>query len=342
MNSNHRALLERILPVQSTTGRCEAMITAVLAALPPGVLVSEDPASLGNIYVTKGDPLADSVPCVVAHLDTVHELLPKDHVLTPLVSPCGDFVTGFDWQGLEQVGIGGDDKCGIVAALALLHDPDIVNLKAAFFVDEEAGCLGSAQACVEFFANARFILQADRRGGGDFVPDISGPLSSPEFQAAVAPLLESHGFQRIDFGSLTDVMTLRDLGVGVSVANFSAGYYHPHTAREFIYLPDLDNVIDLFRDICLTLTRTYAFTAAPSASWWSFPQAKSRCRYPLPEENIGWQPLESRFSGIPHRYLSLAEALEAQGYRADDIDYIFDTYGAQGLRDELASFDCLD
>jgi hypothetical protein len=148
---------------------------------------------------------------------------------------------------MEQTGIGGDDKCGIYAALHCLSS--LPCCKVTLFVDEEVGCIGSYTADISFFSDCRFILQADRRGNSDFVTDICGPLSSPAFLAAVSPIICKHGYKPCS-GAMSDVMALAENNVGVSVANMSAGYYNPHEACEYINLVDLANVTAMMLEIC--------------------------------------------------------------------------------------------
>lgn len=197
---------------------------------------------LGNIYLTKGRTAV--YPCVVAHLDTVHAITGEP--ITPII--IGDRVTGMHASTMQQTGIGGDDKCGIFAALEVMGK--LPACKAAFFVDEEVGCLGSSDADMTFFADCSFVLQADRRGSSDFVTSIGGrPLSSAEWLAAVAPLVKAHGYSHCA-GAMTDIEALRDAGVGICAANLSAGYHNPHSDGEWISLSQLDNVARLMLAIC--------------------------------------------------------------------------------------------
>lgn len=208
-----------------------------------------------NLYAVKGS--AEVYPCVVCHIDTVHHI--EKGGIYP-VEIDGN-VTGINPLTMEQTGIGGDDKCGIWAALHCLEA--IPACKAVFFVDEERGCIGSGNCNMTFFDDCRFILQADRRGNEDFVDKISGgPLASSEFLNAVAPIIEQAGYKR-HTGMMTDVMKLRDNKVGISAANMSAGYYNPHLDSEFISLTDLDDACLLMENICRELTAVFPFVYTP-------------------------------------------------------------------------------
>lgn len=250
------SLLHSILAIESESGDCTAMAEFLTTYYQDqGWLVASD--DMNNLYVTKGD--SDSYPCIVAHIDTVHAIT-GDGIAPVYI---GDNVTGINPATMEQTGIGGDDKCGIYAALHCLAN--LPACKAAFFIDEEVGCIGSGAAEMSFFKDCRFIIQADRRGNADFVTDISGPLSSPRFQRDVAPLLAVHGF-KASHGAMSDVMALRDGECGISCANISAGYYNPHQPNEYINLPDLAKTCGLMLDICRTLCRVYRFTPTKRAN----------------------------------------------------------------------------
>jgi hypothetical protein len=141
--------------------------------------------------------------------------------------------------------------------------------KAAFFVDEEVGCHGSGAADIGFFSDCRFILQADRRGGSDWVTNISGPLGSDAFQKAVKPFLKAYGYAPTS-GAMSDVMALRDGMVGISCANMSAGYHNPHQPSEWISVPQLENCVSMIIAICLGLKETFPFQYEACPPAWSF------------------------------------------------------------------------
>lgn len=204
-----------------------------------------DQDAIGNIYITKGS--AEVYPCIVAHLDTVHAITGEP--IVPVV--INGKVTGMHASTMQQTGIGGDDKCGLYAALEIMGK--LSACKVALFVDEEVGCLGSSDADMSFFADCAFVLQADRRGSSDFVTSISGrPLASAAWLEAIAPLVKAHGYSPCS-GAMTDVQALRDNpDFGLSCCNLSAGYHNPHQDNEYIVLSELDNVTKLMLAICRT------------------------------------------------------------------------------------------
>jgi hypothetical protein len=190
----------------------------------------------GNIYITKGE--ADSYPCVVAHMDTVHRI----HAGFTVVR-VGDNLTGFNRWTMEQSGIGGDDKVGVFIALEMLRQHEVIKL--AFFRDEEVGCHGSYKAKVDFFHDCNIVLQCDRKGNSDFVIKAGGTeLSSEAFQADAGIILSAHGYKTAH-GMMTDVMALKELGIACSMANISCGYYNPHMDDEYVNISDVENCMNM-------------------------------------------------------------------------------------------------
>jgi tripeptide aminopeptidase len=260
---NHH-LLFQILEIQSESRDCIDM-QAFLWEYAESRQWEVDCDDVGNIYITKG--MAVHFPCVVAHMDTVHSIQPMGDAnqIVPVIVH-GNKITGINPSNMRQTGIGGDDKCGIYAALEALNHLEAC--KVAFFVDEEIGCVGSYQCNLDFFSDVRFILQADRRGKSDFVNNIWGPISSEKFCDDVLPYLAKYNFHLED-GMMTDVQALRDRNVGVSCANISAGYYNPHQDHEYIDIHDLTNTTNLMLQLCEELQEVYPFTAPKRDRWGS-------------------------------------------------------------------------
>lgn len=211
---------------------------------------------LWNLYVVKGEGTSETYPCAVAHTDTVHSFVKGG--IHPVV--IDGKITGINPLSMRQTGIGGDDKCGIWAALHCLTVLPVC--KAAFFVDEESGARGSGGCHLEFFKDCRYILQADRRGNDDFVTDINGRLSSDAFLDAVLPIAKRFGYTK-SYGAFTDVMKLRNRDVGISVANMSAGYHNPHSDGEYIVVAELEAVAVMMQTIFTEVVDVFPFTYEP-------------------------------------------------------------------------------
>jgi acetylornithine deacetylase/succinyl-diaminopimelate desuccinylase-like protein len=248
-------LIEAVFSVEAESYDCEAQAENVaLLADARGWDVERD--EIGNVIVSHGT--ADVRPVLVAHLDTVHDI--TGHLT---LHRLGRRLYAMDADDCAQIGVGGDDKCGIVAAIAVAEK--LPAFRLLFVVDEEVGCHGSRQIDLAHVADASLILQADRRGGSDFVHRIGSlDLQSVEFRAAAKPLLKARGYSP-SVGMMTDVEALVDRGAGVCAANLSAGYYNPHTSREYVDLDQLDNCAALMLAICQQLgTRRWALPPRPA------------------------------------------------------------------------------
>jgi hypothetical protein len=128
-------------------------------------------------------------------------------------------------------------------------------VKCAFFVEEEIGCGGSSVANFEWFNDCRFVLQCDRRNGNDLITQASWTeLCSEDF-------LQATNYQAFGYvpttGMLTDVLTLKESGVNVSMLNISCGYYEPHTDREVTIFEELENCRDFVFNIIENCTDVY-------------------------------------------------------------------------------------
>ena len=201
----------------------------------------------GNIYITKGT--SNDYPCIVAHLDQVQEHHPTDFIAIET----RDLIFGYSPKERKFCGLGADDKNGIWLALKCLQRFD--EIKVAFFVGEEVGCIGSSKAKMDFFEDCRFVIQPDRRGSKDLVTSISGlSLCSDEFIRDIHP--EMFGYTETD-GLMTDIEQLKEQGLNVSCINLSCGYYEPHTDNEFTDKNDLMKCLDFIEHIITICTKVY-------------------------------------------------------------------------------------
>lgn len=189
----------------------------------------------GNVYATKG--AAEYFPCVVAHIDTVHQLeeftVHEDNYILTAINKNG-----------EQTGIGGDDKAGVFVCLELLDRFD--NIKAAFFVSEEVGCLGSYLSDSNFFQNVGYAIQFDAPFN-NWVSHYSDGIKlfsiESEFFQKINPIFEEFlpNYKVSSLGNhpYTDVSALKAL-YDFSCLNYSVGYYNMHTSIEYVSIHDVD------------------------------------------------------------------------------------------------------
>lgn len=200
----------------------------------------------GNMLITKGK--ADTYPCVISHMDTVHNFEEGFEIYH--MKDDKDKWIAQDKNG-HRAGIGGDDKCGVFTCLYFLETmPDI---KVAFFSREETGCCGSKAVDHSFFKNCRYIIQPDRKGGHDFIKSYAGKTTiSDAFSSEIGKIKKKYGYKN-DIGTVTDCMKLWDHKVGVSCCNVSAGYYRPHSINEYISVKEVWNCIKFIEETIYTL-----------------------------------------------------------------------------------------
>jgi putative aminopeptidase FrvX len=242
-------LLKELYKIYSPTGREKGMRKFIIQWVKDhcrNTMIAKD--QKGNLYITKGK--ANNFPALCAHMDQVQKHRAPDFA----VYQAEDMLFGYSKQYKEYQGLGADDKNGIWVCLKCLEKYDA--LKVAFFVEEEAGCVGSQKAVMSFFDDCRYVLQIDRKNGGDFITTIGGwtPLCSKEFIEAVQPL--KFGYHE-EVGLMTDVESLKENGLKVSAANISCGYYNPHTDTEFTLYSELENCLHFVEHIIETCQDTY-------------------------------------------------------------------------------------
>ena len=260
-------LLKKLYSIHSPSGREKKMRKFILnyCRQIPDTVVTTD--HVGNVYVCRGtsqktdtDPSSQKFyPCVVSHIDQVQTVHSHDFVALDN----NGVILGWSPSKREQQGLGADDKNGIWIALQCLTM--YPTMKAAFFVGEEVGCVGSSQCNMQFFEDCGYVLQCDRRGHADLITEIGGTtLCSQEFVDAITP--SAYGYAPTH-GAMTDVEELKGRGLGVCCCNMSCGYYHPHTDHELTDINDLSNCFAFVRHIIETLGETRWESAAPVDEW---------------------------------------------------------------------------
>lgn len=179
--------------------------------------------SYGNITVTSSSK--KEVPAFCCHLDTVH----KD---APAITCIDNNVL----VSFNEHGVGGDDKCGIVACLELLQK---VPCKVIFFRDEESGCRGSSDYNTSSLKDNLYLIEIDRKGAKDLIFNSGGhELCSDQFKTAIKAVFSDYKAAR---GSCTDVNVLGK--ANINMMNVSCGYYNPHSPKEYVVLSDLEKTI---------------------------------------------------------------------------------------------------
>jgi di/tripeptidase len=215
----------------------------------------------GNIFVTKGE--AKNYPILVSHTDTVFGQYSKSY--EPILINNKTFI-GFNNITGELEGLGADDKNGIWICLCALRNFPI--LKCAFFVGEEIGGIGSINCDMNFFSNAKYIIQCDRRGNSDCVTEINGTkIASNQF---IKDLNLKHNNYREKRGLFTDVYNLVQRKVNVSCINLSCGYYDPHTPNEHTIVKDLYKCYNFVSYILNNCTNVYSHTCKKDYQFYQY------------------------------------------------------------------------
>lgn len=267
--------------------------------------------NIGNLYVVKGE--SDTYPCIVAHMDQVQ----KEHSHDFQVVETKDVLFGFSLKNVELQGLGADDKNGIWIALKCLKKYPI--MKCAFFVGEEIGCIGSSKCDMTFFTNCRYVLQCDRRGGNDLIPNVGGwtELCSKEFLEAIG--YDAFGFKTTT-GMMTDVEALKNRGLAVSSLNISVAYYRPHTDEEFTVKSELRNTLAFVEHIIETCLDVY-----PHEEELGY-YGKMGTLYDDSDYDELWDQMANYLSYFPEA--TLTEALEEfsglGGYKQDQVEMVYE------------------
>ena len=207
-----------------------------------------------NVYITKGD--AEFLPCVAAHIDTVHRSAPA------CIVQHGGLLVGFDESG-RRTGIGGDDKAGVFICLELLERFD--NIAVALFAAEEVGCVGARNADPKFFERVGCVIEFDCPGRG-LVSYTSGGMrlfqNDGEFITTALPVMCRHGALQWQHHPFSDVKAIGGR-FGLSCLNVSAGYYNWHRHDEFVKLADVEHALAFGTDLVRALGhRRYEFDSS--------------------------------------------------------------------------------
>lgn len=226
-----------------------------------------------NVYAVKRDEsLPDDTyyPCVVCHTDTVHNIDTINVFEEQLPNSSGELKLSLKAYNdkNEPTGIGGDDKCGVFACLQLLKE--LPHIKAAFFVSEETGCIGSSKSDYNFFIDVGYCIQFDAPENWMVTEYCFGTnlfnRDSNFFTTCDNILKESMG-EKLTYmrHPYTDVFMLRQK-YEIECTNISIGYYKYHTKNEYVVVEDVFNGIDIGRKMIKDLGYN-RFTSKPSVKY---------------------------------------------------------------------------
>ena len=228
-----KEFIRDVMSIPSCSGREEMMKAYIKQfARVRGITFKED--LKGNLYLTKGKPTKEDgyYPCLINHMDTVQQKhLPyiENHKRLE-IQECenGSGQTKFFVDGM---GIGADDKSGCAIALALLDQLPVA--KAAFFVEEEWGMVGSKQLDRDWFDDVGFCLSFDSpgRNRSSRKCDREQLYSDPFFNRILKPICDRHGITRFNDELFTDVVQIRQK-TPIMCYNVGNGGYNAHNYDE--------------------------------------------------------------------------------------------------------------
>lgn len=234
-------ILKQLYKISSKSGMEDRIKSFVLGSV-NDVDLKVDTDDIGNLFITKG--IADTYPCVAAHLDEIHNPCEREIVIE------GDkiFTVNRLWN---RVGCGADDKNGLWVIINLLHSEPI--LKVALFVQEERTsdiprCRGARACDLSFFSDVKFVLECDRKGCSDVVYIGKGETLLCERDFIPQNLLDYYGYEMVR-GGKTDVVELKMRGLEIPMCNIGCGYYDAHKNSEYIMFSELQNCLSFVRDI---------------------------------------------------------------------------------------------
>lgn len=174
---------------------------------------------------------------LVAHLDTVHDLLP----------------TTVYYDAVKEAfycdeGIGGDDRCGVYMIFEVLKR---FNCSVLFCEDEEIGMVGATKFTQTDLAKKlaedsafNYIIEFDRKGSNDAV---FYDCDNDEFEKFI-----TKEFYKSSWGSFSDISVLAPF-LKCAAVNLSCGYYNAHTKKEYVIIPEMEASIEA---ACKILERT--------------------------------------------------------------------------------------
>lgn len=234
------------LSIQSNSQNEHAMVAYIIMEL-QSIDCTWYIDEVGNIIVYKGQ---SPYPCICSHMDTVHKF--HDNFKIKANYKYG-FTKLYATSYGKQVGIGGDDKCGVFACLTILKEVD--NVMVVFFTQEESGTIGADGIDRLVFNEVQYLIEVDRCHGKDWINSYFGSYTTSfDFELDCEPVLNKHGYKE-ELGTYTDVMMLVD-DVELCAVNISCGYYHQHSDMEYINLEEFRDSILFLLDLidCLGTT----------------------------------------------------------------------------------------
>lgn len=244
----NKDFIYELMSVPTHSGSEYRMVTfIVLWARKHGIKYEFD--DYGNLYLTKGEIKEyEYYPCVTAHLDSVQtkqklyaQAGQELEVKTRIVSNKHEIY-------VDGMGIGGDDKAGILIGLSMFSHVD--KLKACFFLEEETGCKGSSKLNTEWFKDVGYVIGYDSPDLNRAAWACSGVklFNADFFKNHIQEICKKHGLTDFRSEPFTDVKLIREK-TNIICMNFGSGYYNAHASNEYCIIEDMDTACRMGHDI---------------------------------------------------------------------------------------------
>ena len=242
----NKEFIKKVMSVPSCSGK-ESMLREFIERYADERGMAHCRDGKGNLYLTKG-ATDGHYPCLVNHMDTVQDwqgaFVDRHEPLDVQERVRGGRTELYTKEG----GIGADDKLGCAIALALVDALPVA--KAAFFVEEELGMLGSRELDVDWFADAGFCLSNDSPDRNRASRTCSNRLlySDSFFKEILQPVCARHGVTRFNDEPFTDVTQIRDK-TNVMCFNVGNGGVLAHSRNEYLVVEDAQNAYALGKEL---------------------------------------------------------------------------------------------
>ena len=240
-------LLKDLYLINHPSGSEHTMISFILNYCYKIPKLSFEIDHYNNLFITKNTTNPEHYACVVAHMDSVHDIsVPREIKIVNGVASAVLSGTNI------KCGLNADDCNGILIALQLLEK--IPNLKVCFTTEEEIGGTGAFETRfnTKFFRDVDYLVQADRRGSSDLIYFTNGLVStSSEFIIYISGLMDKYNYELCE-GVFTDIGIMSN-ALDISGVNISCGYYNEHTNNETCIIKELENCLNFMYEIITTV-----------------------------------------------------------------------------------------
>ncbi|MBO7654733.1 MAG: hypothetical protein J6U40_07400 [Kiritimatiellae bacterium] len=245
-----KEFVKEVMSVPSCSGK-ETMLRETIERFAGERGIKHRRDAKGNLYLTKGESTA-CYPCLVNHMDTVQTWQGAFVDRRIALEVLERIRSGHTELYTAEGGIGADDKLGCAIALALMDTLPAV--KAAFFVEEEFGMLGSRELDRGWFEDVGFCLSFDSPGRNRSSRSCFGrQLYTDSFFAEVLrPICAKHGVTSFNAEPYTDVTQIRDQ-TRIMCYNVGNGGYFAHCPDEYLVVEDAQSAFRLGKELLETV-----------------------------------------------------------------------------------------